>query len=233
MRGSTFLHPPLRFRIDFPPTVGGRQQPAAGRGEGARTPTSSCCCSCVHEAAGAATSQDIALSQHAGRPASARVDGERTTINGLEAFVGVYQGQIEGLGDVTQPRRAHRARRQRLPGRRARRARPASSRRTARSSTAIRIFRPLSAAEADSHPARLASTSTSCAPATRGQSIAERSGGAIKPATLAVMNHVDAGVAAARRRADQDRGGGLKASARIRRRPARRCAGIGGRRRLA
>jgi hypothetical protein len=37
---------------------------------------------------------------------SRAVEGVRTTINGLEAYVGVYQGQIEGLGAVTS-RAAH------------------------------------------------------------------------------------------------------------------------------
>lgn len=32
--------------------------------------------------------------------------GDRATINGLDAFLGVYQGQIEGLGELTS-RAAH------------------------------------------------------------------------------------------------------------------------------
>ena len=83
-----------------------------------RAPTCSCCCSCVQKPQGA-NIQEIALNdmQNAGFRA---VEGGRTTINGLEAFVGVYQGQIEGLGAVAM-RAAHIAARQgRLPGRRAR-----------------------------------------------------------------------------------------------------------------
>ena len=117
-------------------------------------------------------------------PASRRCTGERTTINGLEAYVGVYEGQIEGLGEVAS-RAAHIAHGGTcyllaglVPA-------PGVSRRpTPTFSGAIRSFRPLSAAEAESiRPTRIDLYVVRAGDT--WASLAERSGGAIKPATLA------------------------------------------------
>ena len=208
MRGSTFLHPPLRFRVDFP---AGWEVANSPQQVVAKAPDADVfmLLQLVTKPQGQ-TVQDDRRGAACRRPASARCRGERTTINGLDAFVGVYQGQIEGLGEVREPRRAHRARRQRLHDCRPRRAGAASSSATAPFTTAIRSLPPLSAAK-PRRSGRPASTSTSSRRATRWQSLAERSGGADhSAATLAVMNHADAGVAAAGRRADQDRGAGMK-----------------------
>jgi predicted Zn-dependent protease len=117
------------------------------------------------------------------------VEGERTTINGLEAYVGVYQGQIEGLGAVTS-RAAHL-----LHGNAYYLVAGLVSPELFRQADAafvgsIRSFRRLSAAEAEAiRPQRIdlyvVRTGDTWA------SLAERSGGAIKPATLAVMNHAE------------------------------------------
>ena len=80
------------------------QQPAAGRGEGAEAATSSCCCSsCSSRRAARCRTWRVASMQQAG---FRHVRGERTTIGGLEAYVGEYQGMIEGLGEVPS-RAAH------------------------------------------------------------------------------------------------------------------------------
>ena len=102
-RGSAFLHPVLRFRIDFP-----------GQWEIANSPRQ-----VVAQAPGGnalmllrgveqpqgQNVQEIAL--NAMRTAGFRTtEGESVTIGGLDAYLGVYQGQIEGLGAVTM-RAAH------------------------------------------------------------------------------------------------------------------------------
>ena len=117
--------------------------------------------------------------------------GERASINGLDAFVGVYQGQIEGLGAVVM-RAAHIMYDGKVyvvaglvpPN--------AFQQADAAFLGSIRSFRRLSAAEAeDIRPDRVDLY------VVRGgdtwQSIAERSGGALKPATLAIMNNATAG----------------------------------------
>jgi predicted Zn-dependent protease len=182
-RGSTFLHPPLRFRIDFPQKwqIANSPQQVVAKApdadvfmllQGVAKPQGS-------------TVRDVALShmQAAGfRP----VSGDGTTINGLEAFVGVYQGQIEGLGEVTS-RAAHIAHGDAyyliaglVP--------PAAFEQTDGTfTTSIRSFRPLTAAEAQAiRPSRVDFYTVRAGDT--WESIAERSGGAIRPSTLAVMN---------------------------------------------
>ena len=186
MRGSTFLHPPLRFRIDFPAEVGDRQQSAAGGGEGARRGRASCCCSGVQQAAGSRRARRRA--EPTCRAAGFRaVHGERTTINGLDAFVGSYQGQIEGLGEVAS-RAAHIAHgdvylhdgRARRPGA-LRRGRWRVHDRDPLVSVRCPRRKPRPSG-------RIAWTSTPSATGDTWASIAERSGGAITAATLAAMN---------------------------------------------
>ena len=154
------------------------------------------------------------------------MQGERTTINGLDAFVGSYEGQIEGLGDVAS-RAAHIAHGgvyymvAGLVAPDGFRLRP-----MARFTTAIRSFRPLTAAEAEAiRPYRV--DFYIVRDGDTWASIAERSGGAIKPTTLAVMNQTAPDVAAACRRANQDRGGRMKALASPIQRALRIAAGVG------
>ena len=104
-RGSAFLHPVLRFRLDFPTGLGDCEQPAAGRGQGAGRRRLHAPAAAWRSRRGATCAGDRAQ-QHAAAPASTPSTAARTTINGLDAFVGVYQGQIEGLGAVTM-RAAH------------------------------------------------------------------------------------------------------------------------------
>jgi predicted Zn-dependent protease len=183
-RGSTFLHPPLRFRLDFPSKweIANSPQQVVAKApdadvfmllQGVTKPQGS-------------TVREVALA-HMQAAGFRAVSGDRTTINGLDAFVGVYQGKIEGLGDVAS-RAAHIAHGGAyylvaglVP--------PAgfdSVDGTVTSS--IRSFRPLTAAEVqairparvDIHVVREGDT---------WESLAARSGGAIKASTLAVMNH--------------------------------------------
>jgi len=183
-RGSTFLHPPLRFRIDFPSTweVANSPQQVVAKAPDADV---FMLLQAVAMPQGR-TVQDVALNSMQAAGFRAEL-GERTTINGLDAFIGVYQGQIEGMGNVTS-RAAHIAHGGAYylvaglvaPG--------LFDRSDGTFVTSIRSFRPLTAAEAeairpnrvDFYTVRTGDTWTS---------IADRSGGAIKPATLAVMNH--------------------------------------------
>jgi predicted Zn-dependent protease len=183
-RGATFLHPPLRFRIDFPPKWQIANSP---RQVVAKAPDADVfmLLQNVSKPQGQ-TVRDVALS-HMQAAGFRSVSGDRTTINGLDAFVGVYQGQIEGLGEVTS-RAAHIAHGGAYylvaglvapPG-----FEPADGAFT----TAIRSFRPLSAAEAEAiRPSRVDFYVVRAGDT--WASLAARSGGAIKPSTLAVMNH--------------------------------------------
>jgi predicted Zn-dependent protease len=134
--------------------------------------------------------QEIAVNSMRGA-GFAPVEGAATRINGIDAFVGVYQGQAEGLGPVGA-RAAHIAYDQKvyvLVG-----LAPAQAFRQADSafSASIRSFRSLSAAEAENiHPNRVDLYVVRAGDT--WASIAERSGGAVKPATLAVMNNAAPG----------------------------------------
>ena len=112
--------------------------------------------------------------------------GSRTTINGLDAFVGVYQGQLEGLGNVTM-RAAHIAHNANVYMVAGFTAPDLFQQSDAPFLASIRSFTPISAAEAESiHPNRI-----DIYVVRQGDSwpsIAERSGNIIKASTLAIMN---------------------------------------------
>ena len=184
-RGSTFLHPPLRFRIDFPQGWEVMNSPSQVV---AKAPDADVfmLLEMVEQPQGR-TMQDVALNQMqmAGFRA---VQGERTTIDGLEAFVGLYQGQLEGLGDVTL-RAAHIAYERNVFMIAGFAAPNLFQQADGALSRGVRSFRKLTAAEAENiRPNRIDLY------VVRGgdtwQSIAERSGGVIKPDSLAVMNGV-------------------------------------------
>ncbi len=182
-RGSTFLHPVLRFRIDFPDRweiVNSPQEVTA------KAPDADIYMFLqVVEQPQGRDLQEIARNsmRSAGFSAS---QGGRTSINGLDAYLGVYQGQVQGLGAVVA-RAAHimhdgdvyvvvgfvpRSGFQQADG-----AFVAS----------IRSFRSLSAAEAeDIHPNRVDLYVVRAGDT--WASINETAGEVVTPATLAVMN---------------------------------------------
>ena len=129
--------------------------------------------------------QEIALGsmQSAGFRA---VRGERTTINGLQAFVGVYQGQIEELGAVGA-RAAHIAHGTNVYMLIGLAAPDVFDQADNAFLATIRSFRPLSVAEAENIRPNRVDLYVVRAGDT-WQDIAQRSGGVISPATLAVMN---------------------------------------------
>ena len=183
-RGSTFLHPPLRFRVDFPARWDVANSP---KQVVAKAPDADVfmVLQVVTKPQGR-TIQEVAVSSMQG--AGFRlIEGERTTINGLEAHDGTYQGQIEGLGNVSS-RATHISYNNAYYLMAGLASPDLFPRFDAALSQAMRSFRRLSAAEAEAiRPLRV-----DLYVVRQGDtwaSLAERSGGAIKPAALAVMNH--------------------------------------------
>jgi len=184
VRGSAFVHPVMRFRIDFPDRweVSNSPQQVVAKAPGADV---FMVLQGVQKPQGR-NIQEIALNDMS-NAGFRSVNGARTTINGLEAFVGVYQGQMEGLGAVTA-RIGHIMRDRDVFLIAGIVAPNAFQQSDAAFTASIRSFRPLSAAEAeDIRPDRV--DLYVVREGDTWQSIAERSGGAIKPATLAVMNN--------------------------------------------
>ena len=154
----------LRFRIDFPDKweIANSPQQVVAKAPGADV---FMLLAGRAEAAGAEHPGDRAQ-RHEQRRLPRGAAASRTTINGLEAFVGVYQGQIEGLGPVTT-RAAHILHGKDVYLVAGLVAPDAFQQADSAFSASIRSFRPLSAAEAeDIRPDRV--DSTSCAPATPG-----------------------------------------------------------------
>jgi predicted Zn-dependent protease len=182
-RGNAFLHPVLKFRLDFP--AGWEIQNSAQQVV-AKAPDADVfmILELVKEPQGR-NIEEIAVN-HMGKSGFRGSQGERTTINGLDAFVGSYQGQIEELGAVgaRAAHIAHDGKVYLLVGLTA-----TDLFRQADSAfiSAIRSFRRLSVAEAeDIRPNRVDFYVVRAGDT--WASIAERSGGIVKPSTLAVMN---------------------------------------------
>lgn len=184
-RGRTFLHPPLRFRLDFPEAweISNTPQQVVAKAPGADV---FLVLQLVQQPGGRPV-ETVALASM--RDAGFRaLEGERTTINGLDAFVGLYEGQIEGLGavGVRAAHIAHGANVFMLAG-----IVSANLFRQADSAflSSIRSFQPLSAAEAEAiRPNRIDLYVVRAGDTWAG--LAERSRGAITPAALAIMNNV-------------------------------------------
>jgi predicted Zn-dependent protease len=118
------------------------------------------------------------------------VDGNRTQVHGLNAFVGTYQGTMQGLGD-TIVRAAHIAHDSRVFMVAGLAPRQIFQSVQGQLDAAVGSFRPLSAQEA----ANLQPNRVDVYTVRQGDtwdSIAARAGeGTIKPSTLAIMNHHD------------------------------------------
>lgn len=187
-RGSAFLHPVLRFRLEFPEGWEIANSPAqvVAKAPGADI---FMILQLVQKPQGGNV-QEIATNSMSGA-GFRQVQGERSTINGLEAFVGVYQGQLEELGAVTV-RAAHIAHDKQVYVVAGLVQQNAFQQADGKFLASIRSFRPMSAAEAEQvRPNRV--DFYVVRPGDTWASIAERSGGVIKPATLAVMNNSDPG----------------------------------------
>ena len=184
VRGASFLHAGLRFAIDFPTgweiTNGQTQVVAKEPGADALM-----LLQLVQQPAGRSL-QEVALRSmdSAGFRAAS---GGRTTINGLEAFVGTYQGSLQDLGRVTV-RAAHIALDREVLFVAGIAPQPTYDRSEPAFVKSINSFRPLSRTEAESvRPNRI--DLYTAREGDTWQSIAERAGrGVIKASTLAIMN---------------------------------------------
>ena len=182
VRGNQFLHPVLRLALTFPQgweIQNTRTQVAAKAPEQeqylllqlVQNPQGS-----IEQVATAGMAQS----------GFRQVSGQRTSINGLDAYVGTYQGTMQGLGNVgtLAAHIVHQRNVYLLAG-----IAPANAFGPAQQefTQAIRSFRPLSAAEAERIRPNRVDVYT-----VRGgdtwDAIAERTGGVVKPATLAIMN---------------------------------------------
>jgi predicted Zn-dependent protease len=184
LRGSQFLHTSLRFALDFPKGWQVVNSPAqvVAKQPGADV---FLLLQLVERPVGR-NIEDVARNamQEAGFETAG---GSRTTINGLDAFLGTYQGTIEELGRVTV-RAAHI-----VHGRNTfmyAGLAPAQifSRAERDLVASVRSFRPLTAAQAEAiQPSRI--DLYTAREGDTWESLAERyAPGVIKPATLAIMN---------------------------------------------
>ena len=185
VRGNRFLHPVLRLSLNFPQ---GWEVQNSKQAVLAKAPDREnyLLLQLVPNARGSIDDVARGSMMNAG---FRQLDGERGRINGSDAYVSTWQGAMQGLGTVVA-RTAHIVHDGNvylLAG-----IAPANQFRGAERefTSSIRSFRPLSASEASSiRPNRIDVYTV------RGneswQSIAERTGGAVKPSTLAIMNDYD------------------------------------------
>jgi predicted Zn-dependent protease len=189
VRGHRFLHPVLRFAIDFPE---GWEITNAPEQVAAQEPGQ----------------KHFMLLQHVERPTGStleeiatrsmtsarfrRVSGDSTSLNGADAYLGLYEGELDGLGRVVM-RAAHiqQGRQVFLLGGLAPQAEFARIAQVVLD--AIRSYRPLSAREADAiRPNQLAFYTVR--PGDSWQSIAARHGSIARANELAIMNHYEVNV---------------------------------------
>ncbi len=183
VRGASFLHPPLRFRIDFPNgwDVQNSPEQVMAKAPGAEVYM---LLEQVQMPRGNGV-ENIARAQM--QNAGFRVvSGSRDRVNGLDAYIGLYQGSLEGLGNVRM-RAAHIVHNGNIYLVAGFAAPAIFDPLDSAMLMSIRSFKPLTADEAAAvHPNRI--DIYVVRPGDSWQSIAERSGGVIKPTTLAVMN---------------------------------------------
>lgn len=186
VRGNLFLHPSLRFSLEFPegwevmntPTQVAAREPGQPHFMLLQT---------VDQPVGR-TIDEIGVRSMSSAGFRA-LEGQRLDINGLDAHVGVYEGSISGVGAVTM-RAAHIASGRQVYLLAGFATRDGFSRIDRDVESAIRSFRPLSAREAaDIRPNRLDFYTVRAGDT--WQSIASRGRGLVRAADLAIMNHRD------------------------------------------
>jgi predicted Zn-dependent protease len=185
VRGNEFLHPELRLALEFPRGWEIRNSPQQ---VAAKAPNRDAymLLQLVPNARGSL--QQIAQTSMTSA-GFRQLEGEPANLNGLDAYVGTYQGAMQGLGNVVTVAAhiAHNRNVYLLAG-----LAPSNQFQSAQAefASAIRTFHELSASQAatirpnrvDIYTVRSGDT---------WNSIAERSGGLIKPATLAIMNNYE------------------------------------------
>jgi predicted Zn-dependent protease len=189
VRGHRFLHPVLRLAVDFPEgwEVTNTPEQVAAQEPGQKHYMF---LQFVDQAAGRSLEEVAARSMSAAR--FRRVDGQLTSLNGATAYVGTYQGELDGIGRVVL--RAAHIENGRQVLMLAGFAPDAAFARVEREiSAAIGSYRPLSASEADAiRPNQLAFYTV--ATGDTWQSIAARHGGIARANELAIMNHYEVNV---------------------------------------
>ena len=185
VRGNEFVHPELRLALQFP--RGWEIQNSAAQVV-AKAPDRDnyMLLQLVPNARGSL--QQIAQGTMA-NAGFRQLQGERATVNGLEAYVGTYQGTMEGLGNVVTVA-AHIVHNRNVyflaglaPPNQFQGAQPEFA-------NAIRSFHELSASQAASIKPNRVDIYTVRNGET-WQAIAERGGSLVKPSTLAIMNNHD------------------------------------------
>jgi predicted Zn-dependent protease len=185
VRGSQFLHPDLRFGLTFPQRW---EVQNTKRHVLAKAPERDyyLLLQLVPNARGSIDDVARGSMTNAG---FRQLNGERARINGADAYVGIWQGHMEGLGTVVT-RTAHIAYNGNvylLAGIAPTNQFEGADRDFA---SAIRSFRPLSASEASSiRPNRVDVYTVRSSDTWQG--LADRTGGVVKPSTLAIMNDYD------------------------------------------
>ena len=185
VRGNEFVHPELRLALQFP--RGWEIQNSAAQVV-AKAPDRDnyMLLQLVPNARGSL--QQIAQGTMA-NAGFRQLQGERATVNGLEAYVGTYQGAMEGLGNIVTVAAhiVHNRNVYFLAG-----LAPPNQFQGAQAefANAIRSFHELSASQAASIKPNRVDIYTVRNGET-WQAIAERGGSLVKPSTLAIMNNHD------------------------------------------
>jgi predicted Zn-dependent protease len=186
VRGNQFLHKDMRFALTFPQ---GWEVQNTPQQVVAKDPNADAfvLLQLVPRASGSIEQVAVGTMQNAG---FRTINGQRTEVHGLNAFVGTYQGNLQGLGNSIV-RAAHIAHDGRVFLVAGIAPQQVFQRAQDQLDAAVGSFRPLSAQEA----ANLQPNRVDLYTIREGdtwQSIADRAGeGTIKPSTLAIMNHHD------------------------------------------
>jgi len=185
VRSNTFLHPDLRLSLTFPQgweIQNSKTQVVAKAPERENYML----LQLVQNPRGGIEQIAVGSMQQAGWR---QLNGQRAEINGLDAYVGTYQGQLRGVGNVVTVA-AHIVHERNVyvfaglaPSNDFQRVQQQFA-------SSIRSFRELSRAEAANiRPNRVDLYTVRSGDS--WQSLSERTGGTIKPSTLAIMNNYD------------------------------------------
>jgi predicted Zn-dependent protease len=189
VRGNRFLHPELRFAVTFPNQWEVRNSPQQVMAQPAGQQNMAMVLQLVSKATGSVEQVARASMANAGFQ---HLNGQRGQLNGLDAYVGVYQGTMQGLGNVGvhAAHIVHGGTVYILAG-----MAPAGQFNAAQPQfdTAVRSFRPLSAAEAENlRPSRIDLYTVRSGDT--WESLAKRSGEEeVRASTLAIMNNYEPG----------------------------------------
>ena len=183
VRGNVFLHPVLRLSITFPPQWEIQNAPTHVIAK-APDRENFMQLQLVPNASGSIEQIARGTMANAG---FRELNGERAKVNGLDAYVGMYEGQAQGVGTIVTlaAHIVHDRNVYLFAGLAPANQFEAVQRPMAQS---IRSFRELSREEAENiRPNRV--DLYTVRQGDTWQSIAERSGGGIRPSTLAIMNN--------------------------------------------